>query len=72
VRTTPACNLSGMALDLDAIRERAERDLDPEWIEMSDDASFCAALHALGEPVPAELEAKADAQIEENLRASPG
>ncbi|HEY6425842.1 MAG TPA: hypothetical protein VIX84_01285 [Acidimicrobiales bacterium] len=49
-----------MALDLDAIRADAERDLSAEWIERYGDASWAAALHALGEPVPLDLGAKAE------------
>jgi len=50
-----------MALDFDAVRADAERDLDPEWVERYGDASWAAALHALGEPVPAELDGRASA-----------
>jgi hypothetical protein len=57
-----------VSLDFHAIRADAERDMDPEWIERYGDASWAAALHALGEPVPADLEAKAEAQIDKNRR----
>ena len=59
-----------MALDLDAVRADAEKDMTPEWLERCCDASWAAALHALGEPVSAELEAKAAAQIKKNREAS--
>ena len=55
-----------MALDLDAIRAAAEKELTDEWLETYGDASWCAALHSLGEPVPLELERRAALQIEKN------
>ena len=69
-----------MTLDLEAIRAEAEKEMSPEWLEAYGDASRAAALHALGEPVPLELERKASVQIKKNAehpradseRVSPG
>jgi len=58
-----------MKLDWDAIRAEAEARMTPEDVERYGDALFAASLHALGEPVPAELEAKAEAQYQKNLAA---
>ena len=55
-----------MTLDLEAIRAEAEKEMSPEWLEAYGDASRAAALHALGEPVPLELERKASVQIKKN------
>jgi hypothetical protein len=59
-----------MALDLDAVRAAAETRMTPEDVERYCDALWAASLHPLGEPVPAPLEAKADAQIKKNAEDS--
>jgi len=55
-----------MQLDWDAIRAEAERGKDSAWVERYGDALLAASMHALGEPVPAELEAKVEAQIKKS------
>jgi hypothetical protein len=57
-----------VAVDLHAVRAEAGRDLPAERIERYGDVSSTAALYPLGEPVPAGLGRKANAQVKKKQK----